>query len=78
VPAFAAIGGIDNNVMTARIMINHRNFIEREYQGESAMANEKGAEKARLDDPSAKLFLKLPLFRVVELIGATTPTRKLQ
>jgi hypothetical protein len=43
VPAFAAIGGIDNNVMTARIMINHRNFMEREYQDESAMANEKGA-----------------------------------
>jgi hypothetical protein len=32
VPAFAAIGGIDNNVMTERIMINHRNFIEKEYR----------------------------------------------
>jgi hypothetical protein len=57
VPAFAAIGGVDNNVMTARIMINHRNFIERDYRMKAPMANGKRtAVEAQLDEPSTELF----------------------
>jgi hypothetical protein len=59
VPAFAAIGGIDNNAMTARIMINHRKFMEREYQDESAMANEKGAAvESAVERPKRQTFFE--------------------